>query len=200
MSKRKKPEFFHDIAGHWFYVAQRRADGTVFRSVDVTDFVQERVDEATKRIVEGNANLREGFVRRGSKIEELEQQVKALQGDLAAQRQTCGELQAINAELKQRATGSEDLLLRLNYAIREAFDMGIEDGAVIVHRAWMQERSAHGFHRPKWWHLFCGKCHACMVPYEELGKERKDIDRRVYSAVRGALKMALENLRLSGGS
>lgn len=200
MSKRKAPEFFHDIDGHWFYVAQRRADGTVFRSVDVTSFVKERVDEAIKNVVDSYENLRDGFVKRGSRIEELEQQVKTLQGDLAAQRQTCGELQAINVELKQRETGSGDLLLRLNHAIREAFDMGIEDGAVLVHRAWMQERSAQGFHRPKWWHFFCGKCHGCMVPYEELSKEHKNIDRRVYSAVRGSLKAALENSRLSSKS
>lgn len=200
MSKRKTPEFFHDIAGHWFYVAQRRADGTVFRSVDITNFVKERVDEAIKNVVEGSDNLRASFVKRGSRIEELEQQVKVLQADLDAQRQTCGELQAINLELKRRESGSGDLLLRLNHAIREAFDLGIEDGAIIVHRAWMQERKVQGFHQPKWWHFFCGKCHACMVPYEELDQNRKTIDRRVYSAVRGALKSALDNLCQGVGS
>lgn len=202
MSKRKTPEFFHDAAGHWFYVAQRRVDGTVFRSVDITSFVQERVNEAIKSTVDGTEKLRAGFVERGEQIEALRRQVSELEGSLAAQRVTCGELQALNVDLKSRESAAESLLTRLNNAIREAFDLGIEDGAVIVHRAWMQERRAQGFHYPKWWHLLirCRKCHECMVIYEELDKSQKDVDRRVYAAVRGALKMALENLRLSSNS
>ena len=81
--------------------------------------------------------------------------------------------------------------------VQQAFDIATEDGAQVVHRAWSEERMRQGYHRRSmkpWWHVWCFRCHKCLVPYSQLDEQRKEIDRHVFRCVRGEIKRLLGKL------
>lgn len=65
-----------------------------------------------------------------------------------------------------------------------------------VHDAWMKEKASQGFHDPttctmKSVHAGCEKCHADMIPYEDLAENIKDYDRVTVTTVIDAIEEIL---------
>ncbi len=67
-----------------------------------------------------------------------------------------------------------------------ALEISPEDCGRIMHESWMRTKEAQGFHRPPPSHAFdtpCARCHADMVPWEQLPEQQKDINRHAFDVV-----------------
>lgn len=181
----------YEQGGKWYCVAQMRADGTVHRRIDVTSAIV----AIQKQLTSAGEDLCASFVARGEELALLRegcQQLKVALGRAVEERDDF-RARWVNLNRASKASGR---------AISEALDVGVEDGARVVHAAWHEARVFQGYHRRRWWHwLWCRRCHACLVPYDDLPSDRQEVDRRAFVAVRQVIREAIDqSLKETEGS
>lgn len=91
--------------------------------------------------------------------------------------------------------------------LREALDISPDDCGRIMHESWMRTKLAQGFHRtPPRPELErncpCPKCHADLIPWDELPEKQKDINRHAFDDVLAEIRRraALTPTPAAGGA